>query len=157
MKKITMIDQLTVYARNGEYKIEIDEKFTKINSLEDIEELENPSKMYFDVLMIGKDGNKIFLAYEVPTEYKSFIKIKGYDKLFKLHLLQNLLEMNPLLESDNKTYLDLNNIFFKDVHNIKLLYRSNGKLPYDNKNSTLEQYKYLIFGLISEKVSYNSK
>lgn len=154
MNKISMIDKLTLYQNKTEYKVEIDEKFSSIASLDELDDLENSSSVFFDVLSIGKQGNKIFIVYDVPKEYESFNQAKRFEKLLRLQLVQKLLEINPLFECENKTYLDLNNIFFKDFKTIKLLYRSNGKIPYHSDVDALEQYKLFVLGFMSEKYPY---
>lgn len=151
MKKITMMENLTVYVHKSEYKIEVDQKFTHAKSLEDIEDLENPTVGFFDVQSLWKKDNKFYLAYEVLDGYKPLIEAKSYERIIKLQLAQKVLDNDPLLVG--KTTLDLNNIFFKDFQDIKLLYRSNGYLPYQDIEP-LEQYKLFILGFISEKYGY---
>lgn len=154
MKKITMMDNLTLYVNKREYKIEIDEKFTKVTSLDEIEDLELSLSGFFDVESISRQNNKVYLVYNLPEGYEPLEKAKKYVPVIKLQLIKNLLETDPLLESDGMTYLDLNNVFFKNFNDIKILYRSNGFLPFHNGLSTLEQYKLFVLGFFSDKHSY---
>jgi len=154
MKKITMMDNLTLYINKREYKLEIDEKFTNVRSLEDIEDLEETLPGFFDVESISRQHGKVFLVYEVPEGYEPLEKAKKYVPVIKLQLIKNLLDADPLLEADGMSYLDLNNIFFKDFNDIKMLYRSNGLLPFHKGLSTLDQYKLFIMGFFSDKYSY---
>lgn len=154
MKKITMMDNLTLYINKREYKIEIDEKFTRVASFEDIEDLEHSLPGFFDVESIGRQNNKIYLVYDIPEEYEPIEKAKKYVSVIKLQLIKNFLSIDPLLESEGMTYLDFNNIFFKSFKDIKILYRSNGYLPYHKDISTIDQYKLFILGLYSNKYSY---
>ncbi|AIF68390.1 hypothetical protein GZ22_18305 (plasmid) [Terribacillus saccharophilus] len=154
MKKITMMDNLTLYINKKEYKLEIDEKFTNVRSLEDIEDLEETLPGFFDVESISRQHGKVFLVYEVPEGYEPLEKAKKYVPVIKLQLIKNLLDADPLLEADGMSYLDLNNIFFKDFNDIKMLYRSNGFLPFHKGLSTLDQYKLFIMGFFSDKYSY---
>jgi hypothetical protein len=154
MKKITMMDNLTLYVNKREYKIEIDEKFTKVNSLDQIEDLEHSVPGFFDVESISRQNNKVYLVYSIPEEYEPLEKAKRYVPVIKLQLIKNLLDKDPLLEVDGMTYLDLNNIFFKNFKDIKVLYRSNGYLPYNKDLSTLDQYKLFALGFYSDKHSY---
>lgn len=154
MKKITMMDNLTLYVNKSEYKIEIDEKFTKVTSLDEIEDLEHSLPGFFDVESISRQNNKVYLVYDIPKGYEPFERAKKYVPVIKLQLIKNLLTNDPLLESDGMTYLDLNNIFFKNFNDIKVLYRSNGYLPYPNDLSILDQYKLFVLGFYSDKHSY---
>ncbi|MCK1995450.1 hypothetical protein MPH61_23290 [Peribacillus muralis] len=154
MKKITMMDNLTLYVNKREYKIEIDEKFTKVTSLDEIEDLEHSLPGFFDIESISRQNNKVFLVYDLPDGYEPLEKAKKYVPVIKLQLIKNLLETDPLLESDGKTYLDLNNIFFKNFNDIKILYRSNGYLPFPKDLSALDQYKLFVMGFFSEIHSY---
>lgn len=148
------MDNLTLYVNKDEYKVEIDEKFTKVSSLDELEDLEHSLPGFFDVESIGRNSNKIYLVYNLPNGYKSLEEAKLFVPVIKLQILKNILESDPLLEADGMTYLDLNNLFFKSFNDIKILYRSNGYLPYHQGLSNLDQYKLLIFGLWSEKHSY---
>jgi hypothetical protein len=154
MKKITMMDNLTLYINKQEYKVEIDEKFTNVRSLEDIEDLEDSLPGFFDVESISRQNGKVFLVYEVPEGYEPLEKAKSYVPVIKLQLINNLLDIDPLLEANGMSYLDLNNIFFKDFNDIKMLYRSNGFLPFHRDLSQLDQYKLFIMGFFSDKYSY---
>lgn len=154
MKKITMIDNLTVYVNKREYKIEIDEKFTSISSLDDLEDLEQSFPGFFDIESISKQNNKIYLVYNLPEEYEPLVKAKKYVSVIKLQLIKNLLDADPLYNSDGMTYLDLNNIFFKNFSEVKILYRSNGYIPYPKDLNNLDQYKLFVLGFYSNKYSY---
>lgn len=154
MKKITMMDNLTLYVRKNEYKIEIDEKFTKVSSLDEIEELEQSLSGFLDVDSISKEENKIYLVYNVPEGYEPLDSAKEYLPVVKLQLIKSLLETDPLFESNGMTFLDSNNIFFKNFNDVKLLYRSNGFLPFHRDLDILDQYKLFIMGFYSYKYSY---
>lgn len=148
------MDNLTLYVNKREYKIEIDEKFTKVSSLDELEDLEQSLPGFFDVESISRQHNKVYLVYELPGGYVSLDNAKNYVPVIKLQLIKNLLETDPLLESDGMTYLDLTNVFFKSFNDIKVLYRSNGYLPYHKELPTLEQYKLFVLGFFSDKFSY---
>lgn len=148
------MDNLTLYVNKSEYKIEIDEKFTMVSSLDDLEDLEHSLPGFFDVESISRQHNKVYLVYEIPDGYVSLDNAKNYVPVIKLQLIKNLLEIDPLLESDGMTYLDLTNVFFKRFNDIKVLYRSNGYLPYHQNLSILEQYKLFVLGFFSDKFSY---
>lgn len=154
MKKITMMDNLTLYINKQEYKIEIDEKFSSVRSLEDIEDLEESLPGFFDVESTSRQNGKVFLIYEVPEGYEPLENAKKYVPVIKLQLIKNLLDSDPLLEASGMSYLDLNNIFFKNFTDIKMLYRSNGFLPFHKELSPLDQYKLFIMGFFSEKYTY---
>ncbi|KGX85180.1 type VII secretion protein EssB/YukC [Pontibacillus litoralis] len=153
MKKITMMDNLTMFINKNEYKVEIGEKFTKVSSLDDIEDLEHSIPGFFDLESISRQDDKIYLIYDLPEGYQTLEKAKKYVPVIKLELIKNLLEIDPLLEVDGMTYLDLNNVFFKSFNDVKVLYRSNGHLPY-HQLDILEQYKLFIMGFFSDKYSY---
>ncbi|MDO3655342.1 hypothetical protein [Bacillus subtilis] len=153
MKSITMIGEITSYVNENEYKLEIDEKLSSVTSLEDLEELEYPSKNFFELESASKQDNKIFLVYSIPKEFKSLHAAKKFDRVIKLQMIKNLLDNDPLGECGGKSYLDLNNIFFRGFNEIKLMYRSNGSTPY-SKESILDQYKLFIFGFYSDQFSY---
>ncbi|WP_110925957.1 type VII secretion protein EssB/YukC [Bacillus massiliglaciei] len=154
MKKITMMDNLTLFINKREYKIELDEKFTKVTSLDEIEDLEQTLTGFFDVESISRQNNKIYLVYDIPDGYESLEKAKLFVPVIKLQLIKNLLDIDPLLESNEMTYLDPTNIFFKNFNDIKVLYRSNGHLPYHRDLSALDQYKLFVLGFFSNKYSY---
>ncbi|MCM3113647.1 hypothetical protein [Lederbergia lenta] len=154
MKKITMMDNLTLYINKREYKIEIDEKFTKVASLDEIEDLEHSLTGFFDLDSISRQNEKIYLVYSIPEGYETLEKAKKYVPVIKLQLIKNILDKDPLIESDGMTYLDLNNIFFKNYNDVKVLYRSNGYLPYHKDISSLDQYKLFVLGFFSNKYSY---
>ncbi|MCY8737573.1 hypothetical protein MOD71_18880 [Bacillus haynesii] len=153
MKSITMIGDLTSYVNGNEYKLEIDEKMTSVSSLEELEDLEYPSKNFFELESASKQDNKIFLVYSIPKDFKPIYVAKKYNRVIKLQMIKNLLDNDPLGECGGKTYLDLNNIFFKSFNEIKIMYRSNGNIPY-SKESILDQYKLFIYGLYSDQFSY---
>lgn len=148
------MDNLTLYVNKREYKIEIDEKFTGVSSLDEIEDLEHSLPGFFDVESISRQNNKIYLVYSLPDGYEPLEKAKRYVPVIKLQLIKNLLDTDPLFESDGRTYLDLNNIFFKNFKDIKILYRSNGYLPFYKDLSILDQYKLFVLGFYSDKHSY---
>lgn len=149
-----MMGNLTTYVNKNEYKIEIDEKFTNLSTLEEIEDLETTLPGFFDVESIGKQQNKIYIVYDVPEGYESFNKAKNFESVIKMQLIKCLLDNDPLLEAEGKTFLDLNNIFYKNFNTVKLLYRSNGFLPYEKNLSILDQYKVFVLGFYSNKFSY---
>ncbi|MEK5460964.1 hypothetical protein NST36_19175 [Bacillus sp. FSL R5-0293] len=157
MKKtnITMIGDLTIYTNGDQRKIEIGEKEANISSLEDLEELEIPTATFLELDSASKELNKYNLYYRIPEGFKSIKEAKNANKVIKLQLIKNFLEIDPLGECNGRTFLDLDNVFYKDYSNFKLMYRStsDGCLPYDKK-SLLDQYKLFIFGLYSEKFSY---
>ncbi|MEC0400814.1 hypothetical protein ACO0DA_12120 [Bacillus subtilis] len=153
MKNITMIGDLTAYINANEYKLEIDEKLSNVLSLEELEDLEYPSNNFFELESASKQENKIFLVYNIPKDFKPLQAAKKYDRVIKLQMIKNLLDNDPLGECGGKSYLDLNNIFFKGFNEIKLMYRSNGNTPY-SKESILDQYKLFIFGFYSDQFSY---
>jgi|GEM_PF-2497376 len=154
MKKITMMDNLTLFIDKREHKIEIDDKFTKATRIDEIEDLEHSLPGFFDVETISRQDNKYYLIYNLPAGYESLEKAKHLVPVVKLQLIKNLLESDPLLESDGMTYLDLNNIFYKNFSDVKVLYRSNGLLPYHKGINNLEQYKLFVLGFFSDKFSY---
>lgn len=154
MKRITMMDNLTLYINKNEYKIEIDEKYTKVSNLDQLEDLEQSITGFFDLESLSKQNNKIYLVYNLPEGYESLERAKKYVPVIKLQLIKNILDLDPLLESEGMTYLDLNNIFFKNYKDIKLLYRSNGYLPFQRKLTTIEHYKLFVLGFYSDKFSY---
>lgn len=154
MKKITMMDNLTLYVGKGEYKVEIDEKFSKVNNLDEIEDLEKPIPGFFDLDSIGRQNGKIYLIFNLPGDYEPLEKAKYFIPVIKLQLINSLLESDPLTETEGMTYLDLNNVFYSNFNEIKVLYRSNGLLPYHKGASILEQYKLFIMGFYSNKYSY---
>ncbi|MCY7883106.1 hypothetical protein MOD62_16095 [Bacillus spizizenii] len=148
-----MIGDLTSYVNGNEYKLEIDEKLSSVTSLEDLEDLEYPSNNFFELESASKQENKIFLVYSIPKDFKTLHAAKKYNRVIKLQMIKNLLDNDPLGECGGKTYLDLNNIFFRGFNEIKLMYRSNGNTPY-SKESILDQYKLFIFGFYSDQFSY---
>ncbi|WP_079707719.1 hypothetical protein [Paraliobacillus ryukyuensis] len=154
MKKITMMDNITLYVNKNEYKIEIDQKFTHVSNIDEIEDLEESKPGFFDVETISRKNNKIYLVYELPTGYRSLEYAKNYLPVIKLQVMKSLLDKDPLFESNGMTYLDLNNVFFKDFKDVKVLYRANEYLPYHKGMSELEQYKLFVLGFYSNKHSY---
>lgn len=152
MKKITTIDHLTLYVNERYYKVEINENATSAKSLGDLEDLERISSSFLEVDSISKVDGKFQITYELPEGYKSFSVAKNYQLVSKLQLIQRFLSFDPLADG-SKTYLDLNNVFFKGFKDIKILYRSNGHLPY-HSTTVLEQYKLFTLGFISSKFTY---
>lgn len=154
MRKITMLDNLTLYINKQECKIEIDEKFTKFVSLDEIEDLELSMPGFLDIQSISRQNNKVYLVYDLPKGYQSFNHAKNFIPVVKLQLIKSLLDVDPLLESNGMTYLDLNNIYFENYNEVKIMYRANEYLPYHTGIGTLEQYKLFILGFFSNKYSY---
>lgn len=152
MKKITTIDQLTFYFNQSYYRVEIPERATSARSIDDLEEIEKISALFFEVDSISKSDEKYHIDYFIPEGYKPFVVAKKFELISKLQLLQRFLAYDPLADG-TKSFLDLNNVFFKDFKNIKLLYRSNGHLPY-HSILPLEQYKLFALGFLSRKFSY---
>lgn len=152
MKKITTIDNLTFYVSGLSYKVEVNESDTTARSIEDLEDLERIHPAYVELDSVSRSDQKYHLNYELPEGYQPFTHAKKYKVVSKLQLIQRLLAFDPLGDG-TKTYLDLNNVFFKGFKEIKVLYRSNGHLPYHGI-TPLEQYKLFALGLISEKFTY---
>lgn len=152
MKKITTIDTLTFYVNGLSYMVEINESDTTAKSIEDLEDLERIHPSYAELDSVGRSDGKYRLNYEIPEGYKPFTNAKKYPLVSKLQLIQRLLAFDPLADG-SKTFLDFNNVFFKGFKDIKVLYRSNGHLPY-HRATILEQYKLFALGLISERFTY---
>ncbi|WFP05448.1 hypothetical protein [Bacillus velezensis] len=153
MKRITMIGDLTAYINDNEYKLEIDSKLSDVTSLEQLEELEYHSNNFFELESASKQENKIFLVYNIPKDFKSLNAANKFDRVIKLQMIKNLLDNDPLGECGGKSYLDPNNIFFRGFNEIKIMYRSNGVIPY-SKKSALDQYKLFVLGFYSNQFSY---
>lgn len=152
MKKITTIDKLTFYVNGLTYMVEINEDDTTAKSIEDLEDLEQIHPSYAELDSVGRSDGKFHLNYELPEGYQPFTNAKKYPLISKLQLIQRLLAFDPLADG-SRTFLDLNNVFFKGFKDIKVLYRSNGHLPY-HRATALEQYKLFALGLISERFTY---
>ncbi|WP_144495579.1 hypothetical protein [Bacillus pumilus] len=153
--KISMIGDITLYKNGNERKIEISESSSSIKSLDELEELENPSTLFLELDSASKESGKVFLSYTIPEEYESLDETNLESKVVKLEIIKNFLYQDPLAACKGMTYLDPANIYLKDYSTFKIMYRSNseGQLPYD-KQSHLDQYKFFILGLISDKFNY---
>lgn len=153
-----MMDRLTVYEKNlpnntNQFDIEINKKDTKLGDLSQLDELEIETSLFFGVDSCLEKNDKIIISYIVPNEYKRCDEAKDLPYLFRLELAYNLIKLNPLNDFYGKTFLDPNNVFFKTANEIKILYKSNGLLPYDLINP-IDQYKNFLFGFLSDQNSY---
>jgi len=152
--KITLMEDATLYInKNNQYKIELGNNIVLFENDSELEDLKKKSKYFFTLKKVTHEKEKCILNYEIEEGYQSFFKAKKYSKVIRLSLLERVLELDPLSNSNEKVLLHPQNIYFKDLKTIKFLYRSNRFLPSVKNLAVIDQYKLLVLSMLS-KYSY---
>lgn len=154
MRKIFMMEDMTVYKENENYKVEIDKNRILTENEKDFEGIKEESPYFFDLVEVKLENEKYYFSYIIEDNYKSITELKHYSYLFRLSILKKLFETsNEII--DKKGLLHPHNIFFntEDLKSIKLMYRSDKWLPEIDNLSLLEQYKLILFSTLT-KYSY---
>lgn len=148
--KIQLFEYGTLFiTKDKHYRIEIAASKVLAERAEDLKDLKEESPYFFNLKEIKKERDRFVLDYEIENEYQPLFTSKKYSKVFRLALLNELLELDPLNTFKEKALIHPRNIFFKDLKTLKILYRSNQWLPYEDHLEPLEQYKILILSMFS--------
>lgn len=154
MRKIFMMEDMTVYKENENYKLEIDKNRILTENEKDFEGIQEESPYFFNLEEAKLENQKYYFSYIIEDNYKPITELKHYSYLFRLSILKKILEIsNEII--DQRGLLHPHNIFFntEDLKSIKLMYRSDKWLPEINSLSLLTQYKLIIFSTLN-KYSY---
>ena len=148
--KIHLFEHGTLFIYpNHQYRLEIAASKVLAERVEDIQELREEHPNFFTLKDITKEKDRLILDYEIEEGFQPLIVAKHYSPVLRLALLNQLLVMDPLQNSNEKVLLHPRNIFFKDMKKIKFLYRSNQWLPHEDHLDKVEQYKILILSMFS--------
>lgn len=147
--KILLIDDLTVYTKKNEYTVHIADNKVLAENISELEGLKKDNEYCFPLTSIEHEGQKYILKYSIEEGYKPIIRAKKYSKVLRLSLLERILDINPLEKFEDKVVLHPQNIFFKNLKNVKFMYRSNKLIPYVHNYTDLEQYKLLTMSMLS--------
>ncbi|MGM0878107.1 MAG: type VII secretion protein EssB/YukC [Bacillota bacterium] len=148
--KIQLFEYGTLFIiKDKHYRLEIAASKVLAERVEDLKDLKEESPYFFNLKEITKERDRFVLDYEIESEYQPLLTSKKYSQVFRLALLNELLELDPLNTFKEKALIHPRNIFFKDLKTLKILYRSNQWLPYEDHLEALDQYKILILSMFS--------
>lgn len=148
--KILLIDDLTAYVKGNEYVVHINDNKVLAENINELEGLKKENEHCFPLTSIEHEGQKYILKYSIEEGFKPIIRAKKYSNVLRLSILERILAINPLETFEDRVLLHPQNIFFKDLKNIKFMYRSNKLIPYSHNYTELEQYKLLVMSMLSE-------
>lgn len=146
--KISLMEDITLYKKEDVCKIEIKKDKVAATSTNDILIKYNP--LDFQVLDLKEEDNKYIFNYKIEDGYKCIADYKNYNKTLALGIINTIL--NKTLDDTTSTYkvlLHPNNIYFKNINDVKFIYRGNDLLP-SLSTTLLEQFKLLILSLMSK-------
>jgi hypothetical protein len=148
--KIQLFEHGTLFIhQNKYYRLEIATNQVLAERPEDLKELQEEHSSFFTLNDIKKENDRLILDYVIEEDYQPLLVAKQYSTVLRLSLLNQLLELDPLQNFNEKVLIHPRNIFFKDMKKLKFLYRSNQWLPFDSHIEKLEQYKILILSMFS--------
>jgi len=144
------------YAKLGLYinkknqaKVELGNNIVLFEDDSELDGLKRKSPDFFALKEVTHENKKCVLNYEIEEGYQSFFEAKSYSNVIRLSLLERVLDLDPLSNYHEKVLLHPRNIYFKDLKTIKFLYRSNQFLPSVKNSAVIDQYKLLIFSMLS--------
>lgn len=144
------MEDLTAYTKKNEYMVHISDSKALAENVSELEGLKKENKYCFPLISVEHEGQKYILKYSIEEGYKPIIRAKSYSNVLRLSLLERILAINPLKSFEDKVLLHPQNIFFKDLKNVRFMYRSNKLIPYVHNYTDLEQYKLLIMSMLSQ-------
>ncbi|MGE7907630.1 type VII secretion protein EssB/YukC [Peribacillus sp. NPDC094092] len=148
--KIQLFELGTLFIlKKGLYRLEIATNKVLAERVEDLTELKEEHPYFFTLKDIKKENDRLILGYEMEDGYQPLQLAKSYSTVLRLALLNQLLELDPLHNFNQKVLIHPRNIFFKDMKKLKFLYRSNQWLPFEGQMEKLEQYKILTLSMFS--------
>ncbi|MGE7609851.1 type VII secretion protein EssB/YukC [Peribacillus frigoritolerans] len=148
--KIQLFEFGTLFIlKKGHYRLEIAKDKVLAERVEDLTELKEEHPYFFTLKEIKKENDRVILGYEMEEGYQPLQIAKSYSIVLRLALLNQLLELDPLHNFNEKVLIHPRNIFFKDMKKLKFLYRSNQWLPFEGQIEKLEQYKILTLSMFS--------
>ena len=148
--KIQLFELGTLFIlKKGHYRLEIATNKVLAERVEDLTELKEEHPYFFTLKDIKKENDRLILGYEMEDGYQPLQLAKSYSTVLRLALLNQLLELDPLHNFNQKVLIHPRNIFFKDMKKLKFLYRSNQWLPFEGQIEKLEQYKILTLSMFS--------
>ncbi|MFC9601416.1 type VII secretion protein EssB/YukC [Peribacillus butanolivorans] len=148
--KIQLFELGTLFIlKNRHYRLEIATNQVLAERVEDLAELQEEHPYFFTLKDIKKENDRLILGYVLDEGYQPLQIAKSYSTVLRLALLNQLLELDPLHNFNEKVLIHPRNIFFKDMKKLKFLYRSNQWLPFEGHIEKLEQYKILTLSMFS--------
>ncbi|MFJ7685267.1 hypothetical protein [Peribacillus butanolivorans] len=148
--KIQLFELGTLFIlKNRHYRLEIATNQVLAERVEDLAELQEEHPYFFTLKGIKKENDRLILGYVLDEGYQPLQIAKSYSTVLRLALLNQLLELDPLHNFNEKVLIHPRNIFFKDMKKLKFLYRSNQWLPFEGHIEKLEQYKILTLSMFS--------
>ncbi|MFU2018759.1 type VII secretion protein EssB/YukC [Peribacillus butanolivorans] len=148
--KIQLFEIGTLFIlKNRHYRLEIATNQVLAERVEDLAELQEEHPYFFTLKDIKKENDRLILGYVLDEGYQPLQIAKSYSTVLRLALLNQLLELDPLHNFNEKVLIHPRNIFFKDMKKLKFLYRSNQWLPFEGQIEKLEQYKILTLSMFS--------
>ncbi|MEJ9232744.1 hypothetical protein LAV79_25555 [Peribacillus butanolivorans] len=148
--KIQLFELGTLFIlKNWHYRLEIATNQVLAERVEDLAELQEEHPYFFTLKDIKKENDRLILGYVLDEGYQPLQIAKSYSTVLRLALLNQLLELDPLHNFNEKVLIHPRNIFFKDMKKLKFLYRSNQWLPFEGHIEKLEQYKILTLSMFS--------
>ncbi|GMG76954.1 hypothetical protein ICR95_25655 (plasmid) [Priestia megaterium] len=112
---------LKVEGRKCEYRIST--SLTKIDAVSELKPLKSPSHLFFDCTEIHYDKQYTILNYEIEEGFVPLPRARKQAPLQKLAIAENLLTFRFLGESEYTTFLYPENLYFKQLQEVKALYR----------------------------------
>lgn len=125
---------LKVEGRTCEYRIP--SHLTKVDTISELKPLKQPSNLFFDCTEIHYDKQYITFHYEIEEGFLPLPRARKEASLQKLAIAENLLSFEALENSESVTFLYPENLYFKQLQEVKGLYRGIQGLmnPMDQNN-----------------------
>lgn len=145
--KIKSFNSGTLVKKHNHLEYIINKDLCHADNVSDFEyDLTKHNDNYFEIKEIKEEQGNFHIIYNIDEDYRSFLSVKKESRVLKLSIMAYLLELNPL--KDEISVLHPENIYFKNIEDIKIGFRGHRLLPKPKINS-LEQYKLLIMSTLS--------
>lgn len=125
MKKTTIFLEGTVERGKRHITYRIPSNLTNLGDLSDLQlrTLKQPSLLFFDCKEIDFDEQYLTLYYQIEEGFIPLSKAREQSILSKLAITENLLKFKELIDSKYVTFMYPENIYFKSLQEVKLIYR----------------------------------
>lgn len=146
---ITTMGKASIFQSDKKLRIEIKKKYVTYTNLGELDLLKAQLPHFLELVDIKETSKKLILTYNNPENYICLQQIKKKNDIIKLSILERVLANDPCKRTSDKAVLNPKNIYIGNMKEFSIAYRSNGLMPYKDKLTSEEQYKLLIYSMLS--------
>ncbi|WP_078412163.1 type VII secretion protein EssB/YukC [Priestia abyssalis] len=157
MEKTTAFLEGTAEYGKRHMTYRIPSSLTKVGELSDLQlrQLKQPDPLFFDCREIDFDEQYLTLYYQIEEGFMPLSKAREQSILSKLAIAENLLNFKELMDSRYVTFMYPENIYFRSLQEVKLIYRGLRGLTNPSDGNYLYHIQCLIVYIFT-KHSFHS-